>query len=242
MVEYSADLTAILCPMPDESIMRAVHLLRDEGPLVVWLRFVQWLGVYRRLLVSAGVDRRAGIEARIPLEYGRLGPDEIAEYLRLRPDQDRARIRARFDAGARCVVARHEGRIVAAAWYSLGRAHIDYLDCDLILASDVAYLEDEYVAEDARGLRVADGLASFRLGELHREGVDRVIGLFWPENHVAIRRSRRIGDQASGRLVRWQIGPWRRFVLRLHEGRREPVARVAPRGRSSTRVRTQRFT
>jgi len=58
---------------------------------------------------------------------------------------------------------------VAAGWYALGRARVEYLDCDLLLAPDAAYLEDEFVAEDLRGLGVADGLASFRSTELRRE-------------------------------------------------------------------------
>lgn len=57
-VEWRADAVAAFLLMPRAAVLRALELMRDDGPLA-WLRASQWLGVgYESLLVHAEANLR----------------------------------------------------------------------------------------------------------------------------------------------------------------------------------------
>jgi GNAT superfamily N-acetyltransferase len=210
-----------------------MEVLRAEGLAGFAIRLLQWSGIYRRLILAAGPHVVRTGSPRIASECEQLDPSEVDEYLAIRPDQDRASTEGRLASGDLCFVARHEGRIVGATWAALGSVWIDYLGCEIRIAADAAYNYDTYVDPEYRGLRVADALAKFRGEFLRRSGRERAVGFFWPENRVANQRRERRGINLVGELIRYRIGPWRRYVLRLEADPANPAIRLVPRKRSA---------
>jgi hypothetical protein len=98
-----------------------------------------------------------------------------------------------------------------------------------VLADDTFYVDDQYVLPEFRGLRVADEIGRLRRAFMREAGYGRVVALFWPENRVATRRSKRRQNAVIGELACLKLGPWRRHILRLSPSRREPMIALAPR-------------
>jgi GNAT superfamily N-acetyltransferase len=215
---------------------RAAGMLRDEGPASVWMRFLQWLGIYRRLFVLGGLDSRRPETSRVPITCERLRVDGVDDYMEFRPDQDRAEIEARLASGNLCCVARKNGRIIATTWTAIGKAWIDYLQCEIRLADDAVYHFDTYVRPEFRGCRVAGELSDLRLKTVTRLGYVRSVGLFWPENRAAIQRSERRKNIRVGEFRCFKLGPWRCHALRLEPGHGEPLLELAPQHRGIRRT------
>jgi len=204
---------------------RAAEVLREEGPKALWIRALQHAGVYRRLVVVSGrIPPRTRPAVLDRIACARLGPEEIGEYHALRPDQDPEETRRRLAAGHRCFVGRWDGRMVIVRWAGLGRIHVDYMDCDLVLADGVSYSYDLYVDPAFRGEDLPAALGFFARPELRADGYPRRVSLLWPENRKAHRRSRRRGHRHIGELVRWRIGGLRRYVLTMQEEPGGPTA------------------
>jgi GNAT superfamily N-acetyltransferase len=212
-----------------ELASQAVEALREEGPAGLWIRFVQWLGIYRRFVVCGGRVPGPPEPARIPVECAILRPDQVEEYLAFRPDQDAAEIRGRLDAGNRCFVARSDGRIIGSLWCFERRAWIEYVGCEILLADDTYFVDDEYVLPDFRGLRVADALLALHRVLMQEAGYRRSACLIWPENRVAAHRAERRQNAVIGELACFRLGPWRRHILQIKPSRREPMVALAPR-------------
>jgi hypothetical protein len=108
--------------------------------------------IYRRMLVLEGtVDQPpTRFEPQEGVEFGPLQPDEIEQYLRHRPDQPRSEIETRLAAGQVCFAARDMGGLVQTCWFAPD-AWIEYLDWELPLAPEEAYVYDFYAVPSARG-------------------------------------------------------------------------------------------
>lgn len=196
------------------ALRRAVEVLREEGPGVLWFK-VLGETVYRRLtLVELPLASPPPLrEPAIALTYGfvEAGPDTLPE---LRGDLTRAEIERRLARGDRCFVARHQGRIVSARWLAVGRAWIEYLGRDLDLLPRETYLYETYTAPEYRGLSIS-GAAGTRLAQLlAAEGQRRIVGGIVPENRSALRTAAKTGYREAGRTGYVRFGPWRHDFTR----------------------------
>ena len=222
---------------------QGAQALREEGVAGLCVRFFQWLGVYRHLIVSTVIDHHLRDPAGIPILCEPLDDDELDEYLTFRPDQTRFDVEARLKSGGLCHVARHEGRVVAACWTARERAWIDYVGCEILLADDTLYHYDEYVMPKFRGLRIPGAVADRRLTTQEQLGYAHGLATFWPENRAAIRRAEHRGNATVGTLQCFQLGPWRYIRARLKSNSSPPMFELAPQHRGlhrASRVRDLR--
>ena len=203
---------------PGNGLRRLVRVLRDEGPKAAAIKILHELGIYRRLhlldIPNEEAATPAGSDLRIEVEV--LRPDDVDEYLALRPDQGRAEIEQRQREGHWCFVGRHEGRIVTSAWSCAESAEIEYLGCRLRLPPEAVFSYDVYTDPAYRGHRLSTVVFDWRRRYLREAGYPRGVGILWPENRAAARRLAHRRHRIFGTLEAWDLGVWKRHVLRPH--------------------------
>jgi SAM-dependent methyltransferase/RimJ/RimL family protein N-acetyltransferase len=209
-----------------ELIASIRDVLLKEGLRGLGVRLLARTG-YRRLVVmhlSLGAsmpEATPGLLVVVEL----LRESDVEEYLRFRPRADSFEVRFRMASGARCFVARHQGRIVHAGWAAADKAWIDYLGCGMPLAEGDIYQFDSYTAPGFRGRGIARARVAAMARYLHREGYRRLVACVLPENANAVGPLEPLGYRAVGRIGVIRLGRWRVVRLRL-----KPDARVNPRG------------
>jgi hypothetical protein len=126
-------------------LQRAVKIWREEGLKNLWFKILGETVYRRAVLVERPLNEPvAAVTPILPLVIGLLSEVEVVEYLSFRPETDAATVRSRLEAGHLCFVARHKGCIVSGAWIGTGRGWIDYLACEICLATDEAYLYESF--------------------------------------------------------------------------------------------------
>ena len=198
-----------------ERASNSIRILREDGIRAFSIQTIQSLGIYRQLIVVGGYSAKMPEAEEVEIVCEELPADRIAEYMSLRKDQDREMIQRRFDRNEVCLVSRNEGKIIAVSWIATGTTWVDYLDSSLRLADDCVYAFDSFVHESFRGKRVANALTRYRMHWLEEAGYKRAIGLIWPENKNSMRRVVRLKRGEIGNIIRYQIGPWRKFSVQL---------------------------
>jgi hypothetical protein len=198
------------------AIHRSVDVLRAEGWTSLFLRTLQELRLYRRLILIQVplTDPISTPPASIPLSSCLLDHEDLHEYRAFRPDADPAETGHRLDQGHWCFTARHQGRIVSAVWVAIGTAMIPYLERDLMLAPDQAYAYDSYTVPELRGMAVASVRSDMMRRTLRRKGVKLLLGAVLPENRAARRRAEKRQHKEIGVIGYWRLGHWRRDFLR----------------------------
>lgn len=212
---------------------RAWQVLREEGVRSVWFRSLAVLGCRRLYLLRRPLSEHiAACEPSLPVTIGWLAPDDAVAYEAFReaagPD-DAAR---RLAKGDRCLVARHDGRIVGAMWGSTVRAWSPYLGRDLPLAAGEAYQFDAYTSPAVRGRGIAPALSVAWLSCLRDEGCSAAVRATLPENTAALRAHAKAGYRVTEIVRSVWLGPWR-----LHCAVR-PVQTSAPMAFSPTARRS----
>lgn len=197
-------------------LIRAWRVLREEGVRSAWFRSLAVLG-YRRfyLLRRPLSEPLSAFEPSLPVTIGWLAPDEAVAYREFReaacPDDTARRLRR----GDRCLVARHDGRIVGTMWGSTTWARSEYLGRDLPMADGEAFQFDAYTAPEVRGRGIAPALAVAWLVCLRDEGRSAAVLLTLPENTAALRAHAKAGYRVTGIVRSVRLGPWRHhFPLR----------------------------
>jgi ribosomal protein S18 acetylase RimI-like enzyme len=147
----------------------------------------------------------------LPVEFGRLSADEVGAYAAWRPDASADQVRERFRAGDVCCVARSEGGIVAARWFSTRRAAIPFLEHSFALGEGEGYLYNAYTAPPWRGRGVAGALTAFMLDELEREGAVSALSAARPQNVAGTAFNRSMGRPVA-LLATVRIRRWRRHL------------------------------
>src|SRR5271154_723922 len=127
--------------MKENVARRATEILRSEGARVLWFRILGET-VYRRMILF---ERRldapiVAASPAVPLEISQLQPGDVDEYVAFRPGAVAAEIRSRLERGHQCFVARRQGALANAIWAAAGTAYIRYLDCEIRIAPDEAYI------------------------------------------------------------------------------------------------------
>jgi hypothetical protein len=217
------------------ALARARQVLRREGVRGLWFK-VLGATVYRRLLLVERplADPVPEVRATVPVEVSILDGSEVAEYRAFRPDTEASEIGSRLDAGQRCFVARHAGRIVSARWAAVDRVWVEYLSCELVLAPDEAYPYDLFTAPEFRGHAVSPVTSAEMLRHFQRAGYRRMVGTVLPGNEASLRASAKTGYRRCGRMGYVRIGSWT-WRFRVDSGElagRRPESAEAYRTRS----------
>ncbi|MBI3798738.1 MAG: hypothetical protein HY268_17450 [Deltaproteobacteria bacterium] len=198
------------------TLARASEVLRQEGIRSLWFKL---LGdtVYRRLLLVERPLREPILEvkARVPIEISLLQKSEIAEYREFRAGTDVAEVQSQLDAEDRCVVARHQGRLVAANWATTNHVWLDYLSCEFRLAIDEVYSYDAFAASAFRGQNLLPTLDAEQLHHFCAAGYRRMVSTSLPENRASLRVGAKSGYRPYGLIGYVKIGPWKWHFCRV---------------------------
>ena len=203
-------------------IRRAVLTLRDEGLKSFWFKLLSQCGYRRLLLVERALDQPiADFAPRLPVDVAMLAQDELDDYLVFRPGTTRREIAGRLRSGHMCFVARHEGRIVAAAWIAMQPVWVPFLGCRIDVTPDEAHVYDKFTLPAYRGHGIANVVRAHHLRHMQRAGLRRATGAVLPENVSSLRDDTKGGFRVYGVLGRIKLGPWQRvFLLPPPRGRR----------------------
>ena len=224
-------------PHSASKLKEAWGVLRDFGVWALCAQILGWAGVYRLLLVVGGAVSAMDDRAKIPLQFGELAADDIAEYCSLRPDADPQVIRRRLFEGHQCLIARSEdGEMVANLWFGSGRIKVDFAGCYIEPRSKCMYLYDEFVAEHYRGLGVAGGLETYRNQYFLEQGIVLAIGAVWPGNHISLNRTRKRDYPEVGYVSAWKIFGWTRSRLSLRDNGYPPLIQAAYSSKDASRA------
>ncbi len=201
---------------------RALLTLRVEGPRSFWFKLLGECGYRRLLLIERPLDQPiADYTPRLPVDVAMMAPSEVDDYLVFRPRNTRREIADRLRSGQLCFVARHQGRIVAAAWVSFQPAWVPFLGCWVDVAPDEAHIYDKFTLPDYRGYGIANAVRTHHMKHLQRAGFRRATGAVLPENVSSLRDDTRGGFGVYGVLGRIKLGPWQRvFRMPPPRGRR----------------------
>lgn len=197
--------------MNDSPWSRAWRTAREEGLGNFWLKSLDALG-YRRLYLLRRPLSEPILDCptRLPVAMGWLALAEVQDYHRFRPDTNGHDVTQRLLEGDRCLVARHEDRIVGAMWGSSTRANTGQLLCnDLSLAAGEAYQFDAYTLPEVRGMGIAPALSVAWLRHLRDEACVDAIRLTFPWNVAALRSHAKAGYRVAAVVHCLRLGPWR---------------------------------
>jgi GNAT superfamily N-acetyltransferase len=203
-------------------IRRALLILRDEGLKSFCFKLLGQCGYRRLLLVERALDQPiADFTPRLPVKVAMLAADELDDYLVFRPGTARREIAGRLRSGDLCFVARHQGRIVAAAWVAVRPVWVPFLGCRIDVTPDEAHIYDKFTLPAYRGHGIANAVRTHHLRHMQRAGMRRATGAVLPENVSSLRDDGRGGFRVYGVLGRIKLGPWQRvFLMRPPRGRR----------------------
>jgi GNAT superfamily N-acetyltransferase len=197
------------------AVQRAIVVLRSEGLESFWFKLLGEIGDRRLLLLERPLAQPiSDFTPGLPVRIDTLKENEVGDYLAFRPETGRARVIEALQSGQTCFVARHESRIVSASWIASRDAWIDYLDCELALAANEAYLSDAFTLSAYRGQGIAPALCLQQLRHLRQAGYDRAIRGTVPENKSALHAHAKSGFRPVAVMGTLRIGPWRKNIRR----------------------------
>lgn len=196
---------------------RLVEIWRDGGPRAIALKILEQTVYRRMLLIEYPLDQPAATPppASAGTAIGQLTANEIDDYLAFRPDAEAADVRDRLERGEICFVARHDGRIVSAAWAVSGSAWIGYLGTTMPVEPHEAYLYDSFTLPAFRGQSLPVVRAAYHTRYFRGAGYRRLLAVVVPENRRGVRHAEKVGWKVFGVMGYVKVGPWRRDFRRL---------------------------
>jgi GNAT superfamily N-acetyltransferase len=202
---------------------RARNVWRNEGPRSFWFKLCAALGYSRLLVLERSLaDPIAEFEPRLPVSLQELADGDLDDYQAAHPNTPRASILERRRAGDACVVARHDGVIVATCWAATRRMCVGDVGGDVTLPAGDVYLYDAFTVPAHRGAGVAKALCLYQLRRLRAAGLRRATRMTLPWNEPALRLHTSCGFRVVAVRGRLALGPWRHgFERRLRAGRAE---------------------
>jgi RimJ/RimL family protein N-acetyltransferase len=161
----------------------------------------------------------------VPVTVRFLKASEISDYMAFSPGVIAEEIRKRLEKGDKCFVARHDGTIAQVGWAATGTARIDYLDCEIKLADDEAYIYGSYTAPRFRNLNIPAVRGNQMVQHFRDLGYFRLISALMPENKPAFRPIEKIGYRRFGVMGYVKVGRWRHDFCRVVPGARSITLR-----------------
>lgn len=194
-------------------IRRGREIVRDEGWRSLWFRILGQT-VYRRLLLIRTDLLASTFEADARCRW--LSIDEAAVYSRFDPTVSAEEVRRRLQAGHRCFVLIDEhSEIVHGMWAAFRRARIAYLQQDLVLGAQEAYLYQSFTTPAHRGKRYATASTRALKHALVAEGFRATVACIQPDRRVAYPPVLRGGSVPTAYIGWIGVGPWRMAFKRV---------------------------
>jgi GNAT superfamily N-acetyltransferase len=183
--------------------------IHRRGGLRALLSHALWRAGYQRYIFFEAPLRPVvpPPAARIPLELGFLGADELDEIAAFRADLPREKLAERFRRGERCFVARSDGRVVAAYWIASADVRIAEIGTTLRVPPDAVYVGDAWTAPHLRGLGVAAAVSRAAKNRLADEGYERWVFYVVATNHLGLANARRTAPRETARIAALKLGP-----------------------------------
>jgi GNAT superfamily N-acetyltransferase len=197
--------------MNDPLWCRVWRTLHEEGLGSFWLKSIDALG-YRRLYLLRRplAEPILDCPTTLPVAIGWLTLEDVQAYLVFRPDASSHDVTQQLLRGDRCLVARHQDRIVGVIWGSSERIKMKRsLGRDLPLAAGEAYQFDAYTLPEVRGMGIAPALSVAWLRHLRDEARVAAIMLTVPWNVAALRSHAKAGYRVAAVVRYVRLGPWR---------------------------------
>jgi ribosomal protein S18 acetylase RimI-like enzyme len=197
--------------MSDPLLSRVWRTLQEEGLRSFWLKSIDALG-YRRLYLLRRplAEPILDCPTTLPVAIGWLTLEDVQAYLVFRPDASSHDVTQQLLSGDRCLVARHQDRIVGAIWGSSESIRMQRsLGRDLPLAAGEAYQFDAYTLPEVRGMGIASALSVAWLRHLRDEACVAAILLTVPWNGAHLRCYAKAGYRVTAVVRYVRLGPWR---------------------------------
>lgn len=173
-------------------------------------RILYRLGYRQLIVLRRGLDHSIPeIRIGIAVTMDWLRTDQSEEYRAYRKARSNLDPRTLLAAGDRCLVARHEGRMVASMWGSNGRGSSRWFGGTIPVGIDEAYRFDSYTLPEMRGKSINLALTLAWFAQWRAEGVTAVIATTLPENTASLRALSKAGFEEISLLRAFQCGPWR---------------------------------
>ncbi len=206
--------------MSANPLQRAWRVLREEGWRSFWFKLLGDLGYRRLCLLECSLTEPIQVvKPKLAIDLDWLKPNELDEYLAVQPVRTRELFADRLTRGDCCLIARHQGRIVAGMWACRHQARITYLERELRLADGEVYTFDAFTAPEFRGQAIAPALSTELLRRFRDAGCQRALRATAPENQSALRAHAKAGFRPYARIGYLKLGPWRREFFRdRHRG------------------------
>jgi hypothetical protein len=215
---------------PGNALRRASQILRAEGPRVLWFRLLGETVYRRMILFERRLDERiANSRSELPVTISLLQPHEADDYAAFYPSVTAATVRSRLERGHQCFAARLEGVVVQAIWAATGTAPIRYLDCEIRLAPDEAYVYESYTVPALRRLKLSTTRSEMMIRYFREQSFSRLLALVMPENPGGVHATLRAGYRPVGIVGRVKVGPWRRDFCRMESDSRRVELRPVKR-------------
>ncbi len=203
---------------------RASEILRSQGVRTLWFR-VLGETVYRRMILFERLldEPPADVSPGLAVTISQLQASEVDEYAAFRPTAVATEIRSRLERGHVCFVARREGAMVHSIWAAIGSACIGYLDSEIQLAPDEAYIYGSYTTPSLRRLNINAARAVVMARYFRERSFVRFLALVMPENPAGVGATVKSNYHHAAVIGRVKIGPWRRDFHRFVPGIRPVI-------------------
>jgi hypothetical protein len=185
------------------------------GPLRALALAPGWL-VRRQFLVFSRdlCDPLPDLPLPAGLVFRPLAVEEIGQLEAVNPSMHPGEVERRLAEGQRCLVGWLESRPVFYSWwFSDGSIFLRYVGLRLQLQPGDIFSDDTFTAPAFRGQNMSPA-GQHEYYRLAREmGYRRDLGMSVPWSGPAMRVAAKTGRDVVARIDRWQLGPWRRYVL-----------------------------
>lgn len=195
-----------------ERLAQAAENWRDFGPRGLWRRVFAALDLYRELYfyVYDMTDPPGTPSARIALEMGTLGSEDLAEYTAMRPGWPGEGAEERLRAGGVCFVARHAGKIVGFGWAMEQGDQMEYVPRTVGTGDGEIYIADTHTDPRWRGMGVNTAVLRWMCRHYYAQGRRRAMAAMLPYNLASRRAFEKAGFRLAWRSGYWGKGAWRR--------------------------------
>ncbi len=171
--------------------------------------------LYRGELWTRGVAPTPGLTIEVLSEEGfDAFSDELRGDILRALDWDEGYCRDKWRRGDLAVFAHLGPRPAGIAWCARGPVLVPALERTLDLAASEAYIQDVFVAPEARGQAVARSMLDFLAAELRQRDVYRAWALIDSENIASVRAFEKAAYMAVADVIRAHIANVDRLIVR----------------------------